>query len=144
MNLRQPFQISPTPSIGYQVPTPTTTTDVKSPLPPVNLNAQVWSCFYLIDIYKSKWFYEVKGQDLIPGWLNSWIPKKKNALLWCSIFSNQCWFHSDILVNGQLTDLIIWVGKYCVINRERISSVLEIKPFNTPPHRVISLSKLAW
>lgn len=89
MNLRQPFQISPTPSIGYQVPTPTTTTDVKSPLPPVNLNAQVWSCFYLIDIYKSKWFYEVKGQDLIPGWLNSWIPKKKNALLWCSIFSKR-------------------------------------------------------
>ena len=31
-----------------------------------------------------------------------------------------------------------------MINRERISSVLEIKPFNTPPHRVISLSKLAW
>ena len=106
MNLRQPFQISPTPPIRYQVPTPTTTTDVKFPLPPVNLNAQVWSRYYLIDIYKSKWFYEVKGQDLIPGWLNSWIPKKRRRTrcfgvqYLVNVSLNQCWFNSDILVNG--------------------------------------------
>lgn len=53
MILRQPFQVSPTPLIGYQVPTPTTTTDIKFPLPRLksvfSSNAQVGSYFYLID-----------------------------------------------------------------------------------------------
>lgn len=43
----------------------------------------------------------------------------------------------------QLTVFVTFVGKYCMINLVKISSVLEIKLLSTPPPRDISLSKLA-